>query len=190
MSNVILIVDDHLVVRTGISMILEEHLSDVKIITAKNYLEAISVLKNNSLSLIILDINIPGGKNREMIQEIRSFQPDVKILIFSANDSEDYACQYILAGANGFLNKQSDEELIVKAIYSILIDGNFVTPDIIKKIIKSNINKTSINPFDTLSERELQISELLVSGEGNLEIANKLDIKASTVSTYKSRVFR
>jgi len=189
MANRILLVDDHLVVRTGVSLILEENFKDVKIFTAKNFPETISFVKENNVNLIILDINIPGGKNREMINDIRAFQPDVKIMIFSAYDDDDYACQYIIAGANGYLNKLCDEETMVFAIDSILKKGSYFTPEIINKIVSASINKTAINPLDNLSKREFQISELLLSGDGNIEIANKLNIQMSTVSTYKSRIF-
>ena len=189
MANRILIVDDHLVVTTGVSLILEGNFKDLTIFTAKNFPETISFVKENKIDLIILDINIPGGKNREMIQDIRAFLPDVKILIFSAYSDDDYACQYIIAGANGYLNKLSSEETIVLAIDSILKKGSYFTPEIINKIVSANINKTAINPLDNLSKRELEISELLLSGDGNIEIANKLNIQMSTVSTYKSRIF-
>jgi DNA-binding NarL/FixJ family response regulator len=189
MSNRILLVDDHLVVRTGVSIILEENFKDLTIFTAKSFPETISFVKENSVDLIILDINIPGGKNREMITDIRAFLPDVKILIFSAYNDDDYACQYIIAGANGYLNKLSSEETIVAAIDSIFKKGSYFTPEIISKIVSASVNKTSINPLDNLSKREFQISELLLSGDGNIEIANKLNIQMSTVSTYKSRIF-
>ncbi|MFI0490446.1 response regulator [Flavobacterium sp.] len=189
MANRILLVDDHLVVRTGVSIILEENFKDLTIFTAKTFPETISFVKENNVDLIILDINIPGGKNREMINDIRAFQPDVKIMMFSANDDEDYACQYIIAGANGYVNKLSEERVIVEAVDSILTKGSYFTPEIINKIVSASVNKTSINPLDNLSKREFQISELLLSGDGNIEIANKLNIQMSTVSTYKSRIF-
>ncbi len=189
MESRILLVDDHLVVRTGVSIILEENFKDLTIFSAKTFPETISFIKENSIDLIILDINIPGGKNREMIHDIRAFQPDVKILIFSAYNDEDYACQYIIAGANGYLNKLSSEQTIVTAVESIIKNGTYFTPEIINKIVSASINKTALNPLDTLSKREFQISELLLSGDGNIEIANKLNIQMSTVSTYKSRIF-
>ncbi len=189
MSKRILIVDDHLVVRTGVSIILQENFNELMIFTVKTYPETISFIQQNGIDLIILDINIPGGKNREMIMDIRSFLPDVKIMIFSAYDDDDYACQYIIAGANGYLNKLCDEETLVFAVDSILKKGSYFTPEIISKIVSASINKTAINPLDSLSKREYEISELLLSGDGNIEIANKLNIQMSTVSTYKSRIF-
>jgi len=189
MAYIILLVDDHLVVRTRVSIILKENFEELTILNAKNFPETISLVKETKIDLIILDINIPGGKNRQMITDIRVLQPDVKIMIFSAYDDDDYACQYIIAGANGYLNKLCDEQTIVFAVDSILKKGSYFTTEIINKIVNASINKTSINPLDNLSKREFQISELLLSGDGNIEIANKLNIQMSTVSTYKSRIF-
>jgi DNA-binding NarL/FixJ family response regulator len=189
MSSKILLVDDHLVVRVGVSTILKERFEKLKIFTTKNFPETISFVKENKVDLIILDINIPGGKNRKMISDIRQFLPDVKILIFSVHNEEDYACQYILAGANGYLNKLSDENEIVNAVDSVLKTGSYFTPEIINQIVNASINKTAINLLDSLSKREREISKLLTKGDGNIEIANKLNIQMSTVSTYKSRIF-
>ncbi|MEN9908687.1 MAG: hypothetical protein RLZZ540_1836 [Bacteroidota bacterium] len=110
MQKEILIVDDHLVVRTGVSIILEEKLKNIAISTTENYTETLGLLKKKKFDLIILDINIPGGRNTAMIQEIRDTQADVKILIFSVYEEDTHACPYIIAGANGYLNKLSDKK--------------------------------------------------------------------------------
>jgi DNA-binding NarL/FixJ family response regulator len=189
MSNKILIVDDHLVVRTGVSIILEESFKQIKLYTTENYPDTISFLTNNNVELVILDINIPGGKNKEMISEIKAINPEVKILIFSVYEEATHAYQYIVAGANGYLNKLSDKEKIILAVDSVLKTGNYFSPEIIATIINASINKESINPLDKLSIREMEITELLVEGNGNIEIANKLNIQMTTVSTHKNKIF-
>lgn len=189
MQKEILIVDDHLVVRTGVSIILEEKFKNFSITTAENYNETLTVLKDKNFDLIILDINIPGGRNTAMIEQIRDIQDDVKILIFSVYEEETHACPYIIAGANGYLNKLSDKKKLINAVDSILKTGNYLTPDIIKNLVKASTNKESINPLDRLSKREREISELLVQGDGNIEIANKLSIQLTTVSTHKNKIF-
>ena len=185
----ILIVDDHLVVRTGVTIILQNEIDNLDISYASNFLETIKVLNDNSYDLIILDINIPGGKNTEMIADIRKIQQDVKILMFSAHEEESYALRYIQAGADGYLNKLSGEEKIVEAIQSIIDYGKYLTYEIMDKLNDSSLLKEPLNPFDKLSNREIEIVKLLIKGEGNLEISNKLGIQMSTVSTYKNRVF-
>ncbi|MBD0726363.1 hypothetical protein B6A10_14380 [Flavobacterium sp. L1I52] len=189
MQKEILIVDDHLVVRTGVSIILEEKVKHISISTTDNFSDTIKLLKQKEFDLIILDINIPGGRNTLMIEEIKNIQPEVKILIFSVYDEETHACPYIIAGANGYLNKLSDKKKLTNAVESILKTGNYLTPDIIKDLVKASTNKESINPLDKLSKREKEISELLVHGDGNIEIANKLNIQLTTVSTHKNKIF-
>lgn len=189
MQKEILIVDDHLVVRTGVSIILEEKLKNISISTTENYSETLAILKQKEFNLIILDINIPGGRNTAMIQELKAIQPEVKILIFSVYEEETHACPYIIAGANGYLNKLSDKKELINAIDIILKTGNFLTSNIISNLIKASTNKESLDPLDKLSKREKEISELLVQGDGNIEIANKLNIQLTTVSTHKNKIF-
>jgi DNA-binding NarL/FixJ family response regulator len=189
MAKKILIVDDHLVVRNGVAMVLEKQIEDVAISNAENFFEAIALLKEISFDLVILDINIPGGKSTEMISDIRAIQPVVKILVFSAHEEEQYALKYIYAGANGYLNKLCSEAKMMFAIASIFETGTYVPPELTNKLLEAGINKKTVNPLDVLSKRELEIAELLINGNGNLEISNKLNIHMSTVSTYKARVF-
>lgn len=189
MAYKILLVDDHLVVRIGVATILKQDIENLKIFNADNFLQTISILKENSFDLVILDINIPGTRNTDMIHDIRMIRPNIKILIFSANDEDQYACRYIVSGANGFLNKLSSEKKIVEVVLSILENGKYIPENVMSKIVASVINKTPLNPLENLSKRELEIAELLVEGQGNLEISNTLKIEMSTVSTYKNRVF-
>lgn len=189
MKYKILIVDDHLVVKAGVSIILNNDIDDLDISYSKNYIETLVFVKKCEYDLIILDINIPGGKSIEMIAEIKAILPNVKILMFSAYEEESYALRYIYAGADGYLNKLSGEEKIVEAVKSIMKNGKFLTDTIIYKLNDNYNNNEPVNPFDKLSSREIEITKLLVKGDGNLEISNYLEIKMSTVSTYKNRVF-
>jgi DNA-binding NarL/FixJ family response regulator len=189
MENKILLVDDHLIVRAGVAIVLKQHIENLNISNAENFIEAIEILKTSYFNLIILDINIPGGKNLEMIDDLRVIQPCVKILIFSAFEEEQYACRYILSGANGYLNKLCNEKKIIEAVTTILENGKYIPSEIANQIVEVTLNKKPINPLDLLSKREFEVTGLLVNGDGNLEIANKLNIQMSTVSTYKIRVY-
>ncbi|MBS7254104.1 response regulator transcription factor [Flavobacterium branchiicola] len=189
MTKKILIVDDHLVVRNGVAMVLEKQIEDVAISNAEDFFEAIALLKDFPFDLIILDINIPGGKSTGMISDIRAIQPTVKILVFSAHEEEQYALKYISAGANGYLNKLCSEEKMMFAINSIFETSTYISSEILALLLETKHTQKSINPKEVLSKREIQIAELLIEGNGNLEISNKLNIHMSTVSTYKARVF-
>jgi len=189
MSYKILIIDDHMVVKTGVSIILNSEIDDLDIHYASTFSETLVKVKQFSYDLIILDINIPGGKNIEMISEIRAIAPAVKILMFSAHEEEFYALRYISAGADGFLNKLSSEEKIIEAVKSIREFGKYLTEHLMDQLNNNMLSNEPINPFDKLSKREIEIANLLVRGDGNLEISNNLGIQMSTVSTYKNRIF-
>lgn len=93
------------------------------------------------------------------------------------------------AGADGYLNKMTSEEELQFAFREMIQTGRFISQTTQFQLDKADLNPTSTNPFFSLSARELEIAKLLVKGEGNLEIANKLDLQNSTVSTYKNRIF-
>lgn len=187
MRKQILIVDDHVVVQTGVSIILEEAFPDFIIYTTDNYLDTIKLLSEKEIDLIILDINIPGGKNVEMVKEIKFVYPLIKILMFSVYNADTHACPYIIAGADGYLNKLSDKEQIITAVDSIFKNGSYLPSETLKNLIK--ISTSDSNAIDKLSRREKEITELLLEGEGNIEIATKLNINLTTVSTHKNKIF-
>lgn len=187
MKNII-IADDHYVVRVGTSIIIESEFNEVKIFYAEKYTQVLDLLRTTKIDLIILDINMPESKYIEMISEIKSINAQVKILVFSVYE-ENIAIQYIMSGADGYLNKLSDESEIINAIKNIFEIGNYFPNKILDKIIKYARNEISTNPFENLTQKEFKIFELLMNGNGNLEISNILDLKKSTISTHKKRIF-
>ncbi|WP_426479187.1 response regulator [Chryseobacterium sp. CBSDS_008] len=189
MIKKIIIADDHFVVRLGTTLILESHYKDVKISYAESYTELTDKLYAEQFDLLILDINMPESKYLSMIGEIKIVQPNLKILVFSVYDN-DIAVQYIIEGADGYINKLSDENNILEAVQQIFETGTYYSPDIIKKLVSSAKKDTPINPLETLSEREKEIFDLLVKGYGNIEISNELNLHLSTVSTYKARIYK
>ncbi|MNK62780.1 Oxygen regulatory protein NreC [compost metagenome] len=185
----ILIADDHSVVRQGMSLILKEAFDGIEVFHTDSFESAIVILKNNQINLLLLDINLPGGNSIDMINDVKQVQNTTKILMFSAFDEDQYALKYMKAGAKGYVNKLSSEDKIIEAVKIVLEGGDYISSKLKAKISENGINKVSNNPLSILSNREMEIAGLLTKGEGNLEIANKLNIGMSTVSTYKSRIF-
>ena len=185
----ILLADDHSIVRRGVALILKENFPDIQILHADSFDGIEDALATGKIDLLVLDINLPGGNSPNMINKIRELQPLVKILVFSAFDEEQYAIRYLNSGADGYLNKLTSEDEIAAAAKAILQGENYVSKKIRTKITENAKNKVPDNPLETLSNREMEIVLLFVQGEGNLEIANKLNIQTSTVSTYKTRIF-
>ena len=188
-SYTFLIADDHSVVRQGISLVVKELFSKAVIYTAGSFKDTLKIVKETKLDLLILDINFPDGNSINIIPEVKTIQPDIKILIFTAFDESIYAMRYLNAGASGFLNKGCSEDEIKQAIESMVATGKYVTQTIKDRILDSYISKTPINPLEKLSIREVEVARLLIKGYGNLEISELLQIKKTTVSTFKNRVF-
>jgi len=186
----VVLVDDHSVVRQGMSLMLKKYFPAITVFQASEFNELIDILKREKIiDLILLDINMHGGNTTEMITQIKNIQENLRILIFSAYEEKHYALRYIQAGANGYLNKLEEEEEIIKAVKEVLTTGKYVSSVLRESMLNNLFNNGLVNPLDILSEREFEIANLLVRGEGNLEIANKLNIHVSTVSTYKSRIY-
>lgn len=184
-----LIADDHGVVRQGVSLLIKELFLKADVYQAGNFKDTFKVLKETKIDLLVLDINFPDGNSLNSIAEIKNIQPDVKILIFSAYDEDIYAMRYLNAGASGYLNKGSSEEEMKQALKSMLISGKYMTQKIKDRILDSYISKAPINPLEQLSNREVEVARLLIKGYGNLEISDLLQIKKTTVSTFKNRIF-
>lgn len=184
-----LIADNHSVLRRGVWVIIKELFSNATIHQAGNFAEIFKILRDTKIDLLILDINFPEGNSLNILDEIKSIQPKVKILMFSGYDENIYAMRYLNAGASGYLSKENSEDEIKNAIKSMILSGKYITHNVKNKILDSYISNKPINPLDQLSNRELEVAHLLIRGYGNLEISESLDIEKTTVSTYKYRIF-
>jgi two-component system, NarL family, invasion response regulator UvrY len=191
MKNV-LIVDDHTIVRYGTMQIMKQLVPDVQVSGAADMDQMIKCLREHQFELLILDINIPGGDNLQMIDIVKLRQPDIKILVFSGYDEQLYALRYLQSGADGYLTKHSSENEFKKAVHVIMNNDKYISPAIKENLLKGiedNKNPPGQNPFSSLSNREIDVMQSLVNGLSVAEISLKLNIQVSTVSTYKHRIF-
>ncbi len=192
MSLHILIADDHAVVRHGISLLLQEMMPSVNVTQAWDYDTLMSGLGQQKMDLVVCDINMPGCDSFHVIDDMRTIQQDVRILIFSAYREDLYAPRYMQAGANGFLHKDSENEQIRNAIAIVLNNGKYISEAVKERLINKALSTnrhTAENPLDLLSQREMEVARLLLQGLGLLEISNTLNLHIATVSTYKKRIY-
>ena len=186
----ILIADDHGVVRYGVMLLIKELYPTAILHQAATFNEALKTIRNQHVDLLILDINIAGGNNVQMLHVVKVLQEDLKVLMFSAYSEELYALRYIQAEANGYLHKDSTEQEIKKAI-TVVLSGKTYVSEAIKDSLINTVFGGSVfaNNLDTLSNRELEVARLLAEGSGVSEISATLNLHISTISTYKIRVF-
>jgi two-component system invasion response regulator UvrY len=187
----ILLVEDHAIVRLATRFLILDLLDPVTVHEAASLGETMVKLASNSIDLILLDINIPDGEGFNMIPKIREISPKVLILIFSSLEEEVYALHYIKAGANGFLSKNASQAEIKKAILSMLEAGNYISVAVQQQLLRNTLDNKSYgeNPLEGLSQRELEVMDMLIEGYWTKEIAIRLSLTESSVSTYKARIF-
>lgn len=181
--------DDHHIVRQGLQFVIEDVVENVEIIHASSLEQILREVKSNPIEIAILDAQFPDGNSMSIIAEIKQIQPEIKILIFTSFEEENYSLKFINEGADGFLNKLSEETEIQNAIQEMIEKGNSFPPFTTKILQLSDEHIALLNPLNQLTERELEIAVLYAKGNGNLEIANILSLRQNTVSTFKKRIF-
>ena len=184
-----LLADDHSLIRQGVEFLIEEIGFEGDIFHASTLQKVLEAVGMRQIEIVVIDAIFPDGNSLNIISDIRSLKPDIKILVFSGVDESTQSIKYINAGANGFLSKLSEESEIKEAILKIHQTGKYISSITQGVLIDSLQNRSTINPLQKLTERELEIAELYAKGYGNLEIANNLNVKQNTISTIKKRIF-
>jgi len=186
----VLIADDHTIVRSGIKLIIQDLLPSAVFDEASNGDEVIAYVKKNDYELIVLDINMPDTDAITLVVNVLAYREQSKILIYTMNPEELYAKRFIKLGVLGYLNKESRAEEIKKAITCVLKGDVYISKQIRKDLNEDmHSKKGGDNPFEKLSDREIQTVKYLLDGYSLLEIRKILNVHSSTVGTYKTRIF-
>jgi NarL family two-component system response regulator LiaR len=185
----VLIVDDHPVVRRGIKSLLAEE-ADIEVVgEAANGKEAIQKAAELLPDVILMDLVMPEMNGIEAIRHITASHPDARILVMTSFAADDKVFPSIKAGALGYLLKDSDPEDLIRMIHQVYRGELSIHPTIARKVIQE-LNRPAEEPLtpDPLTERELEILQLLAQGIENKEIAHRLVLREATVRTHVSNI--
>ncbi|MBK9732542.1 MAG: response regulator transcription factor [Chitinophagaceae bacterium] len=186
----ILIADDHSIIRVGMKFILESQFTDYNLEEVENCKELSERLKDNTFTHLILDLQLQDCNVMNIFSGIREQYPGLQILIYTMSPEEIFGKRLLHMGANGFLSKQSSQGEIIKALHLFLLNRKFVSDKLQQQLrSESGEGKSGEHPFEDLSEREMAVFNNLMNGKGVKEIAGLLNLKATTVATYKARIF-
>jgi two-component system invasion response regulator UvrY len=185
----ILIAEDHGIVRVGIIILIKELFTAVKIEETSNFNTTLKMLGEKKYDLLILDISIAGGNAFSMIELARLRQKDLSILVFSSYDEELYALRFLESGANGYVAKKASTDEIKIAIKKVIEKKSYVSRLVHEQLLTSFKNKSNTG-ITSLSNRELEIIRLLITGIGTKETGKILNLQKNTISTYKARIFK
>ena len=185
----IIIADDHGIVRSGLSFLIEQQ-SHMKVIAeASSFTSLLSILKKEKCDLLILDLNLGDKNGLQSIKEIQEIYGEIPILVLSMYPEETYALQSIKAGAVGYLNKKVITEELIKAIVTISEGEVYLSEAISETLLYGEpLQKEYKNPSELLSKREFEVLTMIAKGMNYKEIANELSLSPKTVSTYRTRV--
>ena len=184
----ILIADDHAILRRGLKEILRHELPDVTCGEAQDATEVLELVRGGSWDLLILDVTMPGRSGLDVLREVKSLRPDLPVLILSVHPEDQYAKRVLRAGASGYMNKESAPEELLKAVGKVLDGGSYVSPRLAESLARDLARPTNRPPHEILSDREFEVLRKLGAGRTVGQIADELNLSATTVSTYRSRL--
>jgi len=187
----ILIADDHELIRGGLSRLLAESwAAPLEIGQARDAAETIQRVRQESWSIVILDLNLPGRSGIEVLKEIRAEFPALPVLVLSTYPEEQFAVRAIRAGADGYVNKGVASRVLAAAIREVLATGRYISPTVAAQLANAVKQSGEGPPHAALSDREDEVFRLIADGRTVGEIARKLSLSVKTVSTYRAHVLR
>lgn len=185
----VILVDDHDLVRTGIKLILQNATGVSVVGEASTGEEAIKLAREVQHDVILLDVMMPGIGGLGATSRLKRACPDTKILIVTICNNEHFPSKLLQAGASGYLTKGASQQEIVQAIRAVHTGQLYLSQDIANLLAVKHLSDKGENPFDQLSERELQVSLMIASGVKVQDISTMLHLSPKTVNSYRYRVF-
>lgn len=192
-----MIADDHAVVRTGFSMILN-YQEDMEVVgTAADGVEAYQKVMEYKPDVLIMDLSMPPGESGLIAtSKISESFPETKILILTMFDDEEYLFHVLRNGAKGYILKNAPDEQLLLAIRTVYQGETYVDMKLTTSLVNEFVNNSSQDtqasndPFKILSKREIEILPLIAKGYGNKDIAQKLFVSVKTVEAHKTHIMQ
>ena len=190
----ILIVDDHAVVRDGLSVMLARQEDFAVMGEAHDGLEAVEKARELEPDVILMDLRMPELDGVEAMRRIRDQDPDVKFIVLTTYDTDEYIFDAIEAGAKGYLLKDASREDLFKAVRSVHQGESLIQPGVVSRLLDrfAQLSRRSGQAGEpqALSDREVEVLLLMARGSANKQIAADLSISESTVKTHVTNIFQ
>jgi DNA-binding NarL/FixJ family response regulator len=184
----IFIADDHALIREGLKKILREE-SDMSVVgEAQTATEALDRIVESDCDILVLDLGLPDRPGLEVLKEVKSIHPLLRVLILSMFPENRFALRVLKAGADGYLSKDSAAGELVKALRRIAGGSKYVSEQISQDLLEKVHGDARMMVHETLSDREFEILLMIGSGKAISEIATQLNLSVSTVNTHKAHI--
>lgn len=186
----LLLVDDHPVVRKGISSCLARHPHLNVVGEAADGQEALRKARELKPDLILMDIDMPEMNGLMVTEMLKKESPDIKVLILSMHNSTEYVMRIVQSGARGYVLKEAATEELVRAIETVNGGEAFFSPDVARMALNQFVRGGAEGADTHLTTREREVLILIAEGLSNKEIASKLGVGVRTVETHRERIMR
>ena len=184
----ILIVDDHPIVRQGLSPNHADAAQIGEIVDAATPQEALDLVGQREWDAVILDIGLPGRGGLDVLKDIKREVPGLPVLILSMHSEDQYAVRALRAGAAGYLTKEAAPKNLVDAIRRVVAGGRYISPELAERLATELTVDAGKPLHASLSDREFDVLRAIASGQTVGEIADRLSLSVKTVSTYRTRI--
>lgn len=186
----VLIVDDHPIVREGLAELLNRETDVVVCAEAQKAEEAMEILRTQDVDVAIVDLALPGVSGIELIRQMQSEFEHVPVIVLSMHDEQFYAERALRAGARGYVMKQESSERVIDAIHQVHNGELFVSDDIAKKMLFRMVtgDGNELQPVQRLSDRELEVFQLIGQGYSTRKIAELLHLSIKTIESYRANI--
>ena len=185
----VLVVDDHQLVRTGNSRLLEDF-DDLEIVgQAESGEQAITLVRELSPDVILMDVQMPGMGGLEATRRCLRINPDLKVIAVTVYEEEPFPSQLLQLGAAGYLTKRADVNEMAHAIRTVMTNKRYITAEIAQQLALRPFGDSESSPFESLTGREMQITLLVINGRRVSEISETLILSPKTVNSYRYRIF-
>lgn len=188
----ILLVDDHPMVRDCLAHLINQQADLAVVGEAESAVQALQTLETTVMDLAIVDLSLKGSHGIELIKDIAARFPAVPVLVLSMHDESLFAERILRAGARGYITKQEATEKVMVAIRRVLNGEIYLSDQIssklLQKLTKNQAPTGSGTPLDVLSDREIEVYELIGKGQSTRQIAETMNLDIKTVETYRARL--
>ncbi|MDQ2087643.1 response regulator transcription factor [Herbivorax sp. ANBcel31] len=190
----VVIADDHAMVRQGLKQILELENDIAVIAQASNGEEALSIARDKTPDVILMDINMPGMNGLQAIKEIKDEKISSRVIVLTIHEDREYLFKTLHMGAEGYVLKDADPNVLIEAIRSVNNGQSYIqanmTKELVKEFTRVTLNENRKGEENNLTSREREVLELIAEGMINKEIATKLYISEKTVKNHVSNIFK
>ena len=184
----VVMADDHTILREGLKQLLAAAEGIEVVGEAIDGHEVLQQVRTTEFDVLLLDLSMPGRSGMDLIKQVKSERPQLRVLVLSMHGEQQYAVRAVRAGASGYLTKDSAATQLVAAIRKVAAGGAFISPEVAEQLVRGATPRSEGPPHTALSDREYEVFRLLVAGKTVTEIADKLNLSVKTVSTHKVRL--